>query len=460
MKRFSEQLKKKSDTIRLRASEKAELQSRIVAFMEYHPLPASVQSKPLPKKDRILAEPYRVINISRTYLRLFAGTAAVLFVVAVPALAENSIPGDILYPVKVNVTEEIRGSLSFNSYEKVVWETTRLERRISEARLLAQAGKLTPEAEAEVLAAVEDHSKAAKAQIETLRTTDADGATLAEITFATALDVQSAVLKADGSASTTAGKSTIAISSALDIGSAAATGGSSLENLPVVRLLAQLETETTRSYELLESIKNSTSEQEQKDLKRRLSEIESRIAQSTNQASADTLQVKSDLRTSWTNIQKLISFMTMLDVRKNLSVETLVPAELSNNELLAISVDKYTQTKNDLKRIEFGLDDIDDADIKNKVVLAVPKITELLKVGSSTLQEGSTKDASVAINEASALTQSIMPLFKFPDLASVPVTVSAVSEVATSTQIELPEVDASEVISASSTIKSTIKPLN
>ena len=53
MKRFSEQFKKKSDTIRLRASERADLRDRLVSYMEYHPLPDA------PKKAATsVASPY------------------------------------------------------------------------------------------------------------------------------------------------------------------------------------------------------------------------------------------------------------------------------------------------------------------------------------------------------------------------------------------------------------------
>ena len=419
MKRFSEQLKKKSETIRLRTSEKAELQSRIVAFMEYHPLPAAVKASPVPK-GKLLFEPYRLISIPSNYLRTFIGVAALLFVVVVPAVAENAIPGDILYPVKVNVTEEIRSTLNTNAYDKVVWETTRLERRVSEARLLAQAGKLTPAAEADVLAAVQVHSNAAKREIETLRSTDADGAALAQMTFATALDVQSSVLKSDDSASTTAGMSTVALASALDAGYDEVSSTSAVDSVSVVRLIAQLEIETTRSYELLESISDTATEQEQQDVRRRLADVESNIKTATTATDTENAEVKNNLRSAWTDIQKLISFMTDIDVRASLTVETLVPAVLTNDEKLAQSIEKYNRAVINLKRIEFGLPLIIDTGINQKVTITVPKITNLLTTASSSMFTA-INEAKTAVDEALALTESILPLYQFPEIGSVPV---------------------------------------
>ncbi len=445
MKRFSEQLKKKSATIRLKAAEKAELQSRIVAFMEYHPLPAAVKATPVPK-SRINPEPYRLIAIPRSYLRSFIGVTALLFVVVIPAMAENAIPGDILYPVKVNFTEEIRSTLSTNSYEKVVWETTRLERRVAEARLLAQAGKLTPAAEADVLAAVQVHSDNAKRQIESLRTTDADGAALAQMTFATMLDVQSSVLKSDDSASTTMGKSTVALASALDAGYTEASTDSGADAVSVVRLLAQLEVETTRSYELLESISDTATDQEQTDVRRRLSDLESKIKKATAETSTDSDVVKADLRRAWTDIQKLISFMTDIDVRHTLTVENLVPAVLSDAEKLSQSIQKYDEASSNFKRIKFGTPLITESAVSEKINVTIPKIDELLKTATTTMYV-EVDTAKAAVDEALELTESILLLYQFPDLVEIPKT----DEEATTT---VPVVDDTATTS-SSTASST-----
>ena len=63
MKRFSEQLKKKSQTIRLSAAEKRDVRERLIAYMEYHPLPATTVSI---KKQATDTTPYRIISIQLT----------------------------------------------------------------------------------------------------------------------------------------------------------------------------------------------------------------------------------------------------------------------------------------------------------------------------------------------------------------------------------------------------------
>jgi hypothetical protein len=65
--------------------------------------------------------------------------------------AEGTVPGQLLYPVKVHVTEPAREALALTPEAKVAWETERLKRRIEEAQILAVRGELT-EAHSEMLA--------------------------------------------------------------------------------------------------------------------------------------------------------------------------------------------------------------------------------------------------------------------------------------------------------------------
>ena len=67
MKRFSEQLHKKSESVKLTVSERADLRERLVSYMEYHPLPAELRTKAKVshKKtiEQLQAEPFSVFSI-------------------------------------------------------------------------------------------------------------------------------------------------------------------------------------------------------------------------------------------------------------------------------------------------------------------------------------------------------------------------------------------------------------
>ena len=407
MKRFSEQLQKKALLIRLKAAEKDDLRERLMAFMEYHPV--TVVSPKVSRKEGEIMSPFRVIRIPALYVRMVAGAFVLLFVIGVPALAEQAIPGDILYPIKVQVTEEIRGSLNRDPYQKVAWETTRLERRITEARQLAKAGKLTPEVQISVLEGVQAQKVTTESEIDTLRTTDAEGASLAQLTYATMLDVQSAVLKADDSASTTMGKSTVALASAIDASLVEVHGKDDGDAVSLERLRAQLEVETTRSYELLQSISGVATDQEQKDIARRLADVDRKIADASSDAALDDAARKAALRTSWSDIQKLISFMSDIDVRASVAIETLVPVVPTDSERLVTITQNITIASENLTRIEKRLATIDDAGVFKKIATSLPHVHELL-VTASTSAATDLDVAEAAATEALELTKSMVAM--------------------------------------------------
>lgn len=414
MKRFSEQLHKKALLIHLKAAEKDELRARVAAFMEYHPLPVTERSAV--RKVPTLP-PFRVIRIPALYMRAGIGVFVMMLVIGVPALAEKSVPGDILYPVKVQVTEEIRSSLNRDPYQKVAWETTRLERRITEARQLAKAGKLTPEVQASVLEGVQAQKEVTVNEIDSLRTTDAEGAGLAQLTYATMLDVQSSVLKADDSASTTAGKSTVALADAIDASLVEVQSKDDTTIVSIDRLQAQLELETTRAYELLQNIGAIATEQEHKDIERRLSDVDHKIELATKDTTGDAEARQTELRSAWSDVQKLISFMTDIDVRGALAIETLVPVVPTDSERLALITQHTAAASLNLDRVEQGIDVVKNPAMLAKINLSIPHVYELLKQASTSIAANDIDAAEAAASEVFDLTTSMVALATFPEVA-------------------------------------------
>ncbi|MEZ4200704.1 MAG: hypothetical protein R3B69_03970 [Candidatus Paceibacterota bacterium] len=95
MKRFQEQLQKKSQTLRLSVSERGDLRDRIVSYMEYHPLPQAVKDKPV-KAESLVSEAYTTIKLDWLTISRYVGALAVLVLVVVPVVAERAVPGDVL----------------------------------------------------------------------------------------------------------------------------------------------------------------------------------------------------------------------------------------------------------------------------------------------------------------------------------------------------------------------------
>lgn len=290
MKRFSSQFNKQAHKIRLSSAERSDLRDRLVTYMEYHPLPAEKQA--VTTNHAMVSESYKAIKINYSYFGSFVGAFAMLMLVIVPVVAERAVPGDVLYPVKVQFNEELRSTLSFSPYAKVEWETKRLERRLAEARLLADEGKLTGEIEAEVAEAVQAHSNAAKQEIASIRESDSDEAALAEIAFASALEVQSEVLESREAQAGEEGRSVAALAGVVaqarsEVGTSQETANPSYE-----KLAARVELETTRAQELFASIKESASEEEIANIERRFADIERKVAAAAEMHAAFTASLE------------------------------------------------------------------------------------------------------------------------------------------------------------------------
>ncbi len=468
MKRFSEQLKKQAETVRMRASEKNSLRERVVSYMEYHPLPkeiASVTKKREASASVLVSEPFKVLRFNTIYTRSFAGMFAVLFIVGVPFIAERSLPGDILYPVKVQFNEEVRSSLALSPYAKVVWETERLERRVAEARILALAGKLGEEEQTKVALAVKQHSEAAQMQIAELRQSNSDDAAIAEIAFTSALEVQSEVLEGHIEKNTLATVDTVPAPSPIaEIAQAVATArdearASESNSRPSYeKLFGRVEMESTNVYELFNSIKDEASAEEVANVERRLSDIERKIAtavalkegretsedvalstmslsiaskstsilpeengtssdqeqatqteESTQEPQTVDLVVAEEeaitlLRDALRDIQKLLSYMTHIDVRQNVSIEDLIPVTLTTEE----RVDELMQQLDDILARQVIIQSrVLDISREEKVVLGQQELERIISEALVALQGGEFDTAETLLDEGTLIANDL-----------------------------------------------------
>lgn len=80
--------------------------------------------------------------------------------------ANNSLPGDFLYPVKVDVNEKVAGAFQFSPEAKANWEAKLAEVRLDEAAKLAADSKLSADLKDAVEVAFKAHADAAQKELQ------------------------------------------------------------------------------------------------------------------------------------------------------------------------------------------------------------------------------------------------------------------------------------------------------
>ncbi len=350
MKRFIQQFHKESHKITLTARERDELLSRIEAYMEYHPLPATVkksQEISLVSSLRV-TEPMRLVRIPRRFLVAFSTATTMFMLVVVPAMAEQSMPGNMLHPIKVHVNEEIRGYF-LSGEERVRWETERVERRLAEARRLAILGRLTPEIEARVAEAVTRQKDVARNQIATLETSDGDAATMATLALASVFEVQETLLE---SVRPTLDDVPGQLSSIIETGKEETKARGSVAIVSEARLLAMIEQHATRAYELLLGLQKTIDDTERELILKRLENVETTLADYTGGVYVSEEERLAGLRDVWGDLQKLISYMNSLHDKTPVALDQVVPIRLTYEERVAKLRDEETNLRLRLERIE------------------------------------------------------------------------------------------------------------
>ena len=378
MRKHITELQKHAEKIRLRAAERRVLRDQILSYMEYHPLPKKDARETATRSSQIFA------LFHRRYVKIAAAAFAVLVIVGVPLSAEQTLPGDVLYPVKVRFNEEVRSTLSLTPFQRIEWETKRVERRIAEARILAREGLLTEEVENAIEEDVFAHTEAAQKELSTLRESDADGAAEAEVTFESALDVQSAVLDTElekNAIAATGGRTVEGVAEAVrNAKEASRQGGLAASSTPSYEgLTARVELETTRAYELFESIRGAVSDNEQADIEQRLGDVGRIIARAeVAHENEDDVEAIALLRGALSNAKKLVTFMTDIDIRETVLLDRLVPRASTDDERLEMLATIRADIENAILLAETATEIVEDELSLERLATDSARLEELL----------------------------------------------------------------------------------
>ncbi len=156
---------KKGKQVKLTSREKDEMRFRLLSYTRL----------PIRSEYSILS-PYlgHIKNIwnVKAFVKVTAG-ALILLLVGAGSLtyaSEQTLPGDLLYPIKIHVKEEIEVSLASTPVKKVNIQKHRIEKRIDEVRELQKTGELTSEQTETIKEAFVDHARELNNSFDELQT--------------------------------------------------------------------------------------------------------------------------------------------------------------------------------------------------------------------------------------------------------------------------------------------------
>ena len=117
--------------LQLSPEDKQAVLARLVTYTNEHP------AQPI-------KSPYQHFFYSR-FAYAVAGALLMLLITgsSVTLAAEGSLPGDLLYPVKIYVTEPVHTALLTTEVQKAQWAGEQVVRRLDEAEVLSTQGRLS-----------------------------------------------------------------------------------------------------------------------------------------------------------------------------------------------------------------------------------------------------------------------------------------------------------------------------
>ncbi len=181
---------KNAKAVKLSVSTKDEIRKKIMASMEYTPF-----------ADAGTVEFSGAYFFSASFFRTRVVPAALAVTLLVGGgvsyAAEDTLPGDVLYSIKVNINEEVHGLLAFSEKTAVEWESERAGRRLDEAEKLAVAGRLDADTQQKLAVQFEAHAQKVSEKIKKFEDkNDLTSATLASANLETSLRAHEKVLVA------------------------------------------------------------------------------------------------------------------------------------------------------------------------------------------------------------------------------------------------------------------------
>lgn len=153
--------------IRLSDKEKSALRAGLIGHMS---APSAIKPFAIKNAFETASSSRPTSFVFSLWVRYATATLTLfVFLGGISFAAEYALPGNILYPIKINVNEELRSLTGFSSEDRAGWEAKRAERRLREAQELALLGRLEGDVREELESRFETHLKNARKNISQIR---------------------------------------------------------------------------------------------------------------------------------------------------------------------------------------------------------------------------------------------------------------------------------------------------
>ena len=150
MERIIKQLKNAAKDTRLSAVEKAAIKNILLQYVKSHPVRSNARGIPAASNGTgpVLVSPFNLNNFrNKKTLSAFV-IGGLLFGSTVSFAAENTVPGDALYPIKIHINEQVLGAIAITPQAQADWGVRKAERRLEEVEKLAILPAVSPEVKA------------------------------------------------------------------------------------------------------------------------------------------------------------------------------------------------------------------------------------------------------------------------------------------------------------------------
>ncbi|HET8574804.1 MAG TPA: DUF5667 domain-containing protein [Candidatus Paceibacterota bacterium] len=186
MNNFEQQLRhisQEAKKVTLSEKDKHVLRSNLEAFVKSHPAQEGVESIVVRGALGRKSFSYRKMhpNLTALFRGVLVGVlGAVLVGGGVASAATDALPGDALYPVKINLNEKVQSLVTISPEAQAKLQTEFAETRLREAETLALQGKLSAQTQENLEERFEEHAKASEKSLSEIQGQDKE-AIIAEI---------------------------------------------------------------------------------------------------------------------------------------------------------------------------------------------------------------------------------------------------------------------------------------